>query len=91
GHVFLRPMLRAMQGLPKTALPTKKAPLAAPVGKNGPREHFMRGVLSNGAITVFDRQDSSLLSVLAAANVLVVRPKFDGALEAGTEVDFIDY
>lgn len=91
GHVFLRPMLRAMQGLPKSPLPTKTAPLAAPVGPNGPREHFMRATLNEGKITVFERQDSSLLSVLAAANVLVIRPKHDPALEAGTEVSFIEF
>lgn len=91
GHVFLRPMLRSMQGLPKAPLPTKAAPLAAPVGPNGPREHFMRGLLSDGEITIFERQDSSLLSVLAAANVLVIRPKFDAALEAGTKVAFIEF
>ena len=35
------------------------------------------------------RQDSSLLSVLAAADALVVRPPGAAPLPAGAEVDFI--
>lgn len=91
GHLFLRPMVRAMQGLPKARLPMQTGVLAEPIAQNGPREHYMRAQLSDGKITVFDRQDSALLSVLAAANVLVVRPRFDGARRAGDTVEFIEF
>ena len=90
-HIFLRPMIRAMQGLPKSALPTGTASLAEPIGSNGPRQHYMRGTLTGGRITVADRQDSALLSVLAGANVLVVRPPHDPAQNAGDAVAFIEY
>ena len=90
-HIFLRPLIRAMQGLPKSALPTSTAPLAEPIGSNGPRQHYMRGTLTGGRITVADRQDSALLSVLAGANVLVVRPPHDPAQNAGDAVAFIEY
>ena len=90
-HIFLCPMIRAMQGLPKSAMPTMTALLAAPVGANGPRQHYMRGTLAGGRITVADRQDSALLSVLAGANVLVIRPPNDAARDAGDPVAFIEY
>lgn len=91
GHIFLRPMIRAMQGLPKAGLPTEVAVLAEPVGTNGPRQHYMRARLEDGKLTVAERQDSSLLSVLAGANALVVRPPHDAPLEAGTSVEFIKF
>ncbi|WP_413718633.1 gephyrin-like molybdotransferase Glp [Silicimonas sp. MF1-12-2] len=90
-HIFVRPMVRAMQGLPKVALPMRSAPLVAPIGPNGPRQHYMRATLSDDGITVADRQDSALLSVLASANVLAVRPPHDGSREAGDEIAFIEY
>lgn len=89
GHVFLVPMLRKMLGLGAAAAPRARATLHAPLGKNGPREHYMRAVIENGNVTAFDRQDSSLLTILAEANALIVRPPHDGAREAGESVEFI--
>jgi molybdopterin molybdotransferase len=83
GQVFLAPVLRAMLGLGQAPAPELTAPLAEAIQAHGPREHYMRGRLENGALTVFDRQDSSLLSVLAGANVLVIRPPNDPARAAG--------
>ena len=83
GQVFLAPVLRAMLGLGQAPAPELTAPLAEAIQANGPREHYMRGRLENGALTVFDRQDSSLLSVLAGANVLVIRPPNDPVRAAG--------
>ena len=89
GHVFLLPTLRAMLGLPQKPAPRSQAPLAADVDANGPREHYMRARLEDGALTVFDRQDSGLMSVLSSANALVVRPPLDQARKAGTVVDYL--
>ena len=91
GHLFLRPMLRAMQGLPKMGLAHSTATLATPLDQNGPRQHYMRAVVENGAATVSERQDSSLLSVLATANALVVRPPHDPARTVGDTVEFIKF
>lgn len=90
GHLFLRPLLRAMLGLPKEALPVRTAQLAADLGKNGPRQHYMRASLENGELTAAKRQDSSLLTVLADANALIVRPPHDPEISAGTTVKFIE-
>jgi molybdopterin molybdotransferase len=89
GHIFLRPMLDVMLGLPARAVPRVRLPLARAVSANGPREHYMRAHEADGAVTVFDRQDSSLMAVLAEANVLVVRPVDDAARTAGDLVDVI--
>ena len=89
GHVFLTPMIRQMLGLPAEQTRHTLAPLACAIARNGPREHYMRASFSNGQLTPFDRQDSALLSVLAQANALLVRPPHAPALDAGTEVPYI--
>ncbi|MEM9550262.1 MAG: gephyrin-like molybdotransferase Glp [Pseudomonadota bacterium] len=89
GHVFVAPMIRAMQGLGACAPEPLTATLAADLPVNGPREHYMRAVIDRGAVTAFDRQDSSLLTVLAQANALIVRPPHDGARVAGDTVSYL--
>ncbi|MEM6385075.1 MAG: molybdopterin molybdotransferase MoeA [Pseudomonadota bacterium] len=91
GHIFMRPLLRAMQGLPHQPLSQQTGTLAAPIGPNGPREHYMRASRVGDKLTVAERQDSALLTVLADADVLVVRPPHDPALEANTPVSFIEF
>ena len=93
GHVFMLPMLRAMQGLPPAPAPRLGARLAAPVDANGPRAHDMRARLGRDAagttITPFGRQDSALLSILSEADALLVRPANDPARRPGEEVDYV--
>ena len=90
GHVFLAPVIRTMLGDPVVQAPLLSAQLEAPLGKNGPREHYMRAALSrDGKIRAFDRQDSSLLSVLARADALLVRPPHDPARHVGDTVAYL--
>ncbi len=49
----------------------------------------MRATLGPTGITPFDRQDSALLSVLAEANALLVRPAQDSPRQAGEMIDYI--
>lgn len=88
-EIFILPYLRAVLGLGTSALPRQTAPLAAPIGANGPREHYMRGTLNNGRVEVAEDQDSSLLSVLAHSNCLIVRAPRDPARAAGEQVEII--
>ena len=90
GHVFLRPMLRSFLGLGQAPVDLRNRTLCAPVGANGPREHYMRASSGPDGVTVSERQDSSLLSVLARADCLVVRPPHDAARDAGDTVPVID-
>ena len=89
GHVFLAPVIRAMLGLPARAAPRYQARLGADIAANGPREHYMRAILDGDTITAQPRQDSALLSVLAASNALLIRPVGDGPRRAGETVDYI--
>jgi molybdopterin molybdotransferase len=93
GHVFLRPAVRAMLGLGGDPLEPLAGTLAAPLEANGPRAHYVRGRAERAPdgwrVTAFGRQDSALLSVLVAANALIVRPPRDPARTAGETVRFL--
>ncbi len=93
GHVFMLPMLRAQQGLPPAPAPVRRATLASAVEANGPRAHYMRARLEerDGRMLIhpFERQDSALLSVLAEADALLIRPVGDGARAEGAEAGYI--
>lgn len=89
GHVFLLPVIRAMLGLGQCPAPRLRTRLAADLPANGPREHYMRAHINDQQLQVFDDQDSSLLSVLAQANALLVCPPDQPALPAGTIVDYL--
>lgn len=89
GTVFVAPVVRAMLGLGRKTAPRQRAPLAKPLDQNGPREHYMRATLDGDGLHAFDRQDSSLLTVLAGANALLVRPPHDPAQPVGAMVDYI--
>jgi molybdopterin molybdotransferase len=85
-RVFMLPMIRRMLGLP-TSAPTEPLPLSRPLDPNGPRRHYMRARREDGGVGVMSRQDSSLLSILASAELLVVRPPHDPARKAGEIVE----
>ncbi|KIC29688.1 molybdopterin molybdotransferase MoeA [Leisingera sp. ANG-M6] len=89
GHVFLAPVIRTMLGLPAEAAQLRTATLAAALPENGPREHYMRAQVENGQLTAFENQDSSLLTVLAEANALLVRAPDDSARAAGEAVQYL--
>ena len=89
GHVFVAPMVDVMLGLGTCPAPRRTAPLAAPLPANGPREHYMRAQLSEAGIAAEDRQDSSLLSILAHADALLVRSPHDPARQAGEVVEYL--
>ncbi|MDD8023450.1 MAG: molybdopterin molybdotransferase MoeA [Paracoccaceae bacterium] len=91
-HLFLRPMLAAMQGLAPTQT-TARAVLGTDTGPTGPRTHYMRARLTatDGlpVITPFGSQDSALLGILAEADALLIRPLGDGPRRAGEVVDYL--
>jgi molybdopterin molybdotransferase len=77
GLIFLRPLIRAMLGLP-TTLDVETATLTAPLPENDGRQDYIRariGVADGGRVaTPFARQDSSMLAMMAEADALIVRP-----------------
>jgi molybdopterin molybdotransferase len=89
GQVFLVPLVRALQGMPPGPAARQTVRLAAPLPANGPREHYLRARLGPDGVTPFDRQDSSLLTLLAAADALIVQPPGDPGRTIGSTVDII--
>ncbi|TAL03031.1 MAG: molybdopterin molybdenumtransferase MoeA [Rhodospirillaceae bacterium] len=89
--MFLGPALDVMQGLPGDLPPLMNARLGAPLKANDIREDYIRAALAPGpdgvpVATPFPVQDSSMVSALARADVLIVRPPFAPAANAGDQV-----
>lgn len=91
-QVFALPMVERMLGLPAAEEPRLPARLVGALGKNGPRAQYMRAMVEwdgGWRCAPFGRQDSSLLSVLASANALMVRAPGDPARSDGDGVEFV--
>ncbi|MEM7489658.1 MAG: molybdopterin molybdotransferase MoeA [Pseudomonadota bacterium] len=87
--VFLRPMIDRLLGRADRDASEARV-LAAPLAENGPRAHYMRAATTeDGRSKVAERQDSSLLSVLAESDHLVIRPPHDPARTAGDTVEVL--
>ena len=89
GQLFMLPMIERMLGLPANEPVLQTGHLTAPLPANGPREHYMRARLTTEGIAAFGRQDSSLLTVLADANALIVRPINDPPRAIGDVVSYL--
>jgi len=88
-HIFLRPAIDVMLGLPARALPRQRFELATAIGPNGPREHYMRAHVKNGKCTVASVQDSGAMSVMARSNALLVQAANGAAQNVGDTVDCV--
>ncbi len=75
--LFLVPAIRALLGDPEAGCdPTEPARLGSPLPANDHREDYLRARLQRGDETIatpLSPQDSSMLSILAAADALLVR------------------
>ena len=91
-ELFLRPLIAKFQGA-SGQFDLATARLAGPLSANGPREHWMRARLAyaDGAIVAepYRDQDSSLVSVFAAADALLRRPAGAAASAAGDLVEIL--
>lgn len=93
--LFLKPALERMLGQPGDLVATVPARLAVDVKANDQREDYVRSRLAratDGSLTVDPHpvQDSSMLSVLAACDGLMIRPAHDPARKAGDTVQIVD-
>ena len=92
-ELFLGPILGRYQGVGSPELPLRAAKLRSSLPANGPREHWMRGKLfyTDGELHVlpFRDQDSSLVSIFAAADALVVRGANASAAGVGDLVEVL--
>lgn len=87
--LFLLPLVKFLAGA-RSCLPRQyaaKTTTALPATHK--RAEFLRAQISEDGITPYDSQDSAKLSVLAAANALLVRAPHAADLPAGSEVRYI--
>ena len=91
----MKPALERMLGQSGDLVRTRPARLAVDVKQNDQREDYVRSRLtraSDGTLTVDPHpvQDSSMLSVLADCDALMIRPPHDPARKAGDLVQVVD-
>jgi molybdopterin molybdotransferase len=92
-HLFLRPLLAALLGR-EAEEGSATAILEGEVAASGANECYPRAVATRGDDTQLrvrpcDNQDTSLLSVFAAANALIRRPANAGAAGSGERVEVL--
>ena len=93
--MFVKPAMERMLGQPGDLPATRPARLAVEVKANDQRQDYVRSTLhraADGTLTIKPNpiQDSSMLSVLAASDALLVRPPHDPARVAGDTVQIVD-
>src|SRR5262245_3809795 len=93
--LFMKPAMERMLGQPGDLAATRPARLAVDVKENDTREDYVRALVTKAAdgtliVEPHTIQDSSMLSVLAWSNALLVRPAHDPARKAGDVVQVID-
>lgn len=94
GHLFLLPMVRRMLGMTDVAPTLHEARLTVDLPAGGPRAHYLRARLcrapdGTATISPMANQDSALLSVLTAADALLIQPAHAPAMLAGDIVRYI--
>ncbi len=92
-RIFVEPLIRKMLGQTEFS-PQIHARLATDLPPSGPRQEYMRAKweLRDGTyfVTPFDNQDSSILSLLAKADCLLIRPANAVAAIAGDNCFVMD-
>jgi molybdopterin molybdotransferase len=91
--LFLKPLVAALAGFPRIPI-YRDAVLGADMPENDLRADFIRARLGHShavtpIVTPFGRQDSSLLSIYAHADVLLLREPFAPAAKAGDPCRYI--
>jgi len=92
--IFLKPAIERLSGLDPAAEPPVTARLALPLPENDRRQDYLRATLARAAdgdleAKPFDKQDSSMMSLLARSDCLVIRPPNAPAAKAGERVTII--
>ncbi len=88
-HLFLQPLVAALAGRDHHNA-VDKAVLGKSLPANDQRQDYLRASLTTGnngeeIATAFDKQDSSMLSLMASADCLIIRPPFANAASKGDE------
>jgi molybdopterin molybdotransferase len=94
GLLFLKPAIERLLGLATAEQPAIRARLAVALPANDRRQDYLRATLARGPDGTleahpFDKQDSSMMSLLARADCLVVRQPLAPAAAPGDSVEII--
>lgn len=91
-ELFIRPLIRRMQGLPKENR-IREGRLGRDIDAEGSRQHYLRARIETRGgldiVTPLGDQDSARLGLMAAADGLLIRPAGDPARKAGETVKFL--
>lgn len=91
GHLFLRPAIYTMLGRVDGDTGTESAITTTDLAANDERQDYLRATHARNAsgqieATAFDRQDSSMVAVLASASCFIIRAPHAPAVPAGGQV-----
>jgi molybdopterin molybdotransferase len=94
GLLFAKPAMAKMSGLSDVFEAPARARLKIPLEENDRRQDYLRASLSRGADGVpeaepFKKQDSSMISLLARADCLVIRAPHAQPAKAGDWVEIV--
>lgn len=94
--IFLKPAVTLLAGAGRQDAVRERAILAAPIAAVGPRTTFLRGRLDRAAdghltFTALTSQDNAMLSGLADADAVAVRPPNATAAAVGDTVEIIRF
>ena len=88
-ELFVKPALRALQGLAQPLPLFERGRLLAPLRRNGARDELVRARAEDGTLEPLTGQESHMIARAAAANALVFVPKGEGSLDAGADVRWL--
>ncbi|MFN4096342.1 MAG: molybdopterin-binding protein, partial [Sphingomonas sp.] len=88
--LFVVPMIAYLSGASDPLPRRRTASLGAALPANGPRADHIRAVHRDGRVVPADRQDSSMLRILAASDCLIVRAPHVPAAAQGDSVEILD-
>jgi len=94
GLLFLKPAIERLTGLSAAEPPPLRARLAVPLPQNDRRQDYLRATLARAAdgtleARPFAKQDSSMMSLLARSDCLVVRAPHAPAAAPGDMVEIV--
>lgn len=88
--LFVVPMVAYLSGAADPLPRRRTAIVGSALPANGPRADHIRAVRRDGRVIPADRQDSSMLRILAACDCLIVRAPHVPAAAAGDSVEILD-
>jgi molybdopterin molybdotransferase len=87
--LFLLPLVRHLAGHTSPLPERLTAALAADLPGGGKRTDYFRARIENDIISVFNRQDSGMLTPLSQANALLINPADTPARPAGSKAQYL--